>query len=93
MSTNLSGGEALGGINAVLSSVHKGSGDLLSESERVAALNAATKLVASLEKPEDASLKFAYMVCLTRTCTQVPRYTFLTLCAASRSMDGHQNSG
>lgn len=49
-------------MNKVLASLQKGSAATLSESERVSALEAATKLVAALEKPADASLKFAYMV-------------------------------
>lgn len=68
MSADLSRTEALNSVAKVLSSLQQSSGECLSESERVAALSEATKLVAALEKPEDASLKFAYMVRMSIDC-------------------------
>lgn len=93
MSTNPSRNEALESVAKVLSSLQQNSGDSLSESERVAALAEATKLVAALEKPEDASLKFAYMVSLVTRISQNTECVLLTLNLAARSLDGHQNTG
>ncbi|KAF3020079.1 hypothetical protein E8E14_002359 [Neopestalotiopsis sp. 37M] len=61
LSINTSRNEALESVAKVISSLQQNSGDSLSEYERVAALAKVTKLVAALEKSEDASLKFAYM--------------------------------